>query len=189
MRMMVFVLMLVAGFCISNIAPAAPTVYTGFDVSFAKAALADETLPENQDIILPDVVITRGSAQGIYNIALEDIYNTGSSPAGTAWAFVSNNPSATISATNWENLFFQDWQTALGGSGNLFANILAGNAVLHLVYQDIYLDIRFTEWGVGMNGGGSFAYERSALVPEPGGLVLLSSVLLYAASLGRRLSR
>ena len=188
MRMMVFILMMFAGFCVPNIAPAAPLVYTGFDVSFAKAAFADETLPENQDVILPDVVITRGSSQGIYNIALEDIYNSNSSPAGSAWAFASNNPSGTLSATNWENLFFEDWQTALGGAGNLFENIVASNAVLHLVFQDIYLDIRFTEWGVGMSGGGSFAYERSSLVPEPSCLLLVSSALLCAA-VGRRQSR
>jgi hypothetical protein len=189
MRMMAFVLMLLGGLCFSNIAAGAPTVYTGYDISFAKVAFEDETLPANQDFILPDVIITRGMTRGIFNIAQESAFVDNSSPAGTAWAFDNNNPSATLSATNWENLVFEDWQTALGSAGSLATNILAGNAVLHLVDHDIYLDIRFTEWGVGAGTGGSFAYERSSLIPEPSGLLLISSVLLYSASLRRRQSR
>jgi hypothetical protein len=189
MRMMAFVLTLLGGLCFSNIAMGAPTVFTGYDASFAKAAGADETLPANQDFILPDVVITRGATRGIFNIAQESAFVDNSSPAGTAWAFESNNPMATLSATNWENLVFENWQTALGGAGGLATNILAGNAVLHLVGHDIYLDIRFTEWAAGAGAGGSFAYERSSLVPEPSGLFLVSSALLYTASLRRRQCR
>ena len=44
------------------------------------------------------------------------------------------------------------------GSGQ---NIVVSNAVLFLVLDEIYLDIQFTEWGVGSSAGGSFSYLRA----------------------------
>jgi len=40
------------------------------------------------------------------------------------------------------------------------------DAVLHLITDDIYLDIRFTAWTVGLGGG--FAYDR-AMAPVASG--------------------
>jgi hypothetical protein len=40
-----------------------------------------------------------------------------------------------------------------------------------LISDDIYLDIRFTQWGVTAMAGGSFEYMRA--VPEPATLALL----------------
>ncbi len=166
MRTLSFVAMLIAGMGFASVAPAAPLVYTGYEVSFAKEAFADSTLPENQDSILIGVAITRGDSRGIYNIAQEDSFFDNSSPAGTEWAFVNNNPEATLSATNWAALTFADWQTANGGGGGGPLNTVGQDAVVHLIDQDIYLDIRFTEWGVGTGGGGSFAYDRAAITPS-----------------------
>jgi hypothetical protein len=189
-RTMVFVLVLLAGCGLANIASAAPLVYTGYDVFFAKAAFADVTSPANQDFILPDVVLTRDNTRGIFNIAQESIYTDNSSPAGTTWAFAYNNPMAMLMADNWANLVFEDWQTALGGPGNLSSEILAGNGVVHFVDHDIYIDIRFTQWGIGPGAGGSFAYERSAIIPtpipEPSSLLLATFVMLFAAWLRLR---
>lgn len=159
---------------LSNISFAAPAVYSGYAVSFEKVPGADPYNPANQDIITSDVIISRGSTAGIFNAAVEASFTIGVSPAGTAWAFKNNNPGQTVEATNWPSLTFEDWTTALGGAGNLATNILDGEAVLHLVDRDIYLDIRFTSWGQGFGSGGSFSYERAEvpLVPEPGSLIL-----------------
>ncbi|QDU72561.1 hypothetical protein [Mucisphaera calidilacus] len=143
----------------------AATVFTGFDVVFSKSAFSAET-----DVITSSVAITRGDNQGIYNATAESSYDksTKLAPAGTAWAFGSNNPGETISAANWASLTFEPWAAALGGAGQLLGNITAGPGVLYLADEDVYLDIRFTEWGVV--GGGPFVYERSA-VPEPAGVL------------------
>ena len=116
--------------------------------------------------------ITRGNSGGLYNVAVEEFFTNNSSPTGTRWAFKSNNPGEggnpgpTVTASNAAMLTFNDWQTALGGTGVLATNILDGAAVLHLVAQDIYLDIRFTAWGTTSAVGGSFSYERAEITPS-----------------------
>jgi hypothetical protein len=45
------------------------------------------------------------------------------------------------------------------GSGNLAALILNQAMVLHLINEDIYLSVEFTQWG--QKGAGGFAYTRS----------------------------
>ena len=35
------------------------------------------------------------------------------------------------------------------------------NFVLHLIEEDIYLDVRFLSWTSGNGAGGGFSYERS----------------------------
>jgi hypothetical protein len=154
----------------------APTVYSGFDVSFSKSSFADPFVSPNFDSIVNDVALSRGDTAGILNVAQESSFVTNTSPVGTAWAFKSNNPGKTIAATNWADLTFADWQSSLGGGGNLATAILDGSGVLHLIDADIYLDIRFTAWGVGSPAGGSFAYERAAIipVPEPASLIAIS---------------
>ncbi len=102
------------------------------------------------------------------NFLAESSYS-GSSPAGTLWATALNNPAETIAAANWAALDFTTWTAAYGNSvGN---NILNHNAVVHLVADDVYLDLSFTSYQGGGSGGG-FAYVRSTPVPEPAGCVL-----------------
>jgi hypothetical protein len=149
-----------------------PLVYSGYDAMFEKIGFSDPSAPENQDFIVPGVTITRGSGQGIYNIAVEEFFENneapgGSTPTGTRWAFPYNNPEKTLAATNHGDLSFADWQTAFGGSAaGGPPSTVDQNAVLHLVEQDIYLDIQFTAWGVGSASGGSFAYHRAVITPS-----------------------
>jgi hypothetical protein len=143
-----------------------PLVYSGYDAMFEKTAYADPSAPENQDLILPNIAITRGDARGLYNAAQEEFFADFSSPAGTRWAFPNNNPDKTLAATNYADLTFEDWQTANGGGGGGPPGTVGQSAVLHLVEQDIYLDIQFTAWGVGSVSGGSFAYHRAAMTPS-----------------------
>ncbi len=166
MLMRTWVLALLASAIIANAVQAAPLVYTGHTVSFSKAAFADHTLSANQDRILSDIIITRAESQGIFNIAQEASFGLGMSPLGTAWAFPNNNPMATLSASNWSALTFEDWQTANGGAGGGPPATVDQDAVLYLVDQDIYLDIRFTFWSTGFGTGGGFAYDRAALTPS-----------------------
>ena len=162
---------------------AALSVWTGYDVAFSKAGFADPADSANQDAITSAVALTRGSTRGIFNAVLESSYDKpiNSSPADTEWAFAFGNPSEVLSATNYAALEFDAWRAAHDGEPH---STVGQNAVLHLISEDIYLDIRFTEWG-GAASGGSFAYLRS-VVPEPSSALLVG---LGLAGLAARLRR
>jgi hypothetical protein len=160
---------------------AQPQVWTGLTKSFSKPGGADWTMPEFQDRITPNAWFTRADTAGLFNIAVEDFYDA-SSPADTRWATSINNGSETIGAANWQNLAFTDWTTAYGGMPNVGNNIVGLDAVVHLIVDDIYLDIRFTEWGA-RGGQGLFTYWRA--VPEPGTLSL-GVVAAFAFGLRQR---
>jgi hypothetical protein len=136
-------------------AQAAPQVWSGRTFAFSKAAGANPALAVNQDRIRSNVWITRGSTQGIYNAFSEAGYAHTLSPAGTTWA--------TGDAVNWPSLTFTDWENWAGGFP---PGAVGVNAVVHLVADDIYLDIVFDTWGVGVGGGGAFSYHRAV---EPQG--------------------
>jgi hypothetical protein len=163
------------GVCLSGDAPAA-TVWSGPALSFSKGAADDPTLPAHQDRISDGVWITRGFLQGLYNAALESSYTNGS-PAGTewAWALAGKNAGVELSAANYANLEFSPWVDALG----MFPPGAVGlPGVLHLIEEDVYIDIEITSWGVRE---GSFSYQRST-VPEPGAAALLAAGLAALAA-------
>ena len=170
----------------------AATVGTGPTVEFSKADFADQTLAENQDRITPLVWLTRGVNQGLFNIAQEDAYQQfqGISPAGTLWAFEGLNGNTAsgedFNAENFGALIFDEWASALGGGGGLRFNIVNTPGVVHLVDDDIYLDIVFTEWTP--QSGGGFAYERSSVIPIPAAAWLMASALGLLGFVKRRLA-
>jgi len=137
------------------------TVWTGSPVNFSKAAFANPALPSNQDSLTSNVAFTRGNNAGLYNAVLETLYTSGS-PADTLWAFagLNGNPSTGVTASNFAALTFTTWAASLGGQNNLQSNIVARAGVVHLITDDIYLNITFTSWAGG-NVGGAFSYTRS----------------------------
>jgi hypothetical protein len=129
----------------------AQTIWTGDPITFTKTPGADFTLEENQDRITDDVWITRGNNQGIYNIAVESSYADFLSPVGTEWAIGTTSDIETLEFTDWES-----------ASGSNPPSLVDQEMVLHLTDDDIYIDITFTSWGIGQQGGqGAFSYERS----------------------------
>lgn len=163
--MRTWILALLACVSLSSVSAAEPLVFTGHSVMFSKALGADPLDPANQDLIVPGVALIRGSSAGLFNAAVEQAYASATSPIGTRWAFKNNNGGQEPSADDWATLTFNDWQTSLGGGGNLATNILDGGGVVHLVDQDIYFELRFTAWGVGSGAGGTFTYIRSEITP------------------------
>jgi hypothetical protein len=161
-----------------GVASAVPTIWTGPTITFTKSAATP------QDPLTANVVLTRGSSQGMYNAAMESNFNSSTlvSPAGTEWATAINNPSATITATNWAALSFNDWTHAYGGPGSaLQANITSKNAVVHLITDNVYLNLQFTQF----TSGGAFSYQRSTPVPEPSA-TLLAMIGATSLSFSRR---
>lgn len=125
----------------------AQTIWEGPYITIAKANNADWTLAENQDRITDNIWITRRNAQGIFNIASENFYWTNVSPAGTEWSFGTTE--------NIDDLNFADWRTAVNGSP---PEMIDQPMVLHLIDDDIYIDILFVFWQ--QNSGGGFSYKR-----------------------------
>ena len=165
----------------------AATVWTGTDLSFTKDSFADWTQEANQDRITADTWLTRQDTMGWFNIRTEASYDfqTGQAPANTEWAYDlagNGNDGQLISAANFANLTFEAWKNAV----NFFPpGAVDLPAVLHLISEDIYLDITVTAWG-GPDGG-SFSYTRAAApVPEPSTGVLLVLGFTGFALTGRR---
>jgi hypothetical protein len=145
-------------------------VWDGPPITFTKASFADWTLPENQDRITSNVWLTRADTQGLFNIKVEPGFTHNLSPADTEWGFGTTANFSSLTYTNWES-----W------TGNNPPATIGQNAVLHLIGDDIYLDVKFSAWT--SSGGGGFSYVRStAPVPEPGtlGLCGIPALLIFA---------
>ena len=164
---------------------AAPVFWTGPTLTFSKAASVDPLLPANQDRLTNDVWLTRNDFKGLLNAVLDcDVFGctySDNSPMGTEWATELQNSGATIAATNWAALNFVDWEVAYGDQGLLLNNITSLPAVVHLIADDVYLDLKFTQWGA--HSGGGFTYERSTVLPEPATLWMLAAGILMMCSL------
>ena len=149
-------------------------IWVGSSISFTKPNGSDWTLPVNQDSLSPSVILTRANNKGIFNIESEIKYSNFSSPAGTQWALGS--------ITDINNLAFSDWETTFSSS----MPPLNQSLVLYLVAEDAYVDIIFSSWAGGMNGG--FSYSRSTgtatiSVPLPQTIPTLSEWGLIVLSL------
>ncbi len=147
--------------CVSTAVAGTPAVWSGYDVVFSKAAFADQNDPANQDRLTPNVWFTRAVVQGIYNAAQEEGYQgvggSGPSPVDTEWAFGTTADLGSLTFTTW----------AGAHSGNP-PGLIGQNMVVHLISDDIYVDIRLTSWGVGPGSGGSFSWVRGEGVFCPG---------------------
>ena len=171
-----------------------PIVWSGPSINFTKPDFADWTLPVNQDRLTDDVWLTRRNTRPLFNIAVEEFADEATSPFDTEWAFGPFQPGnpGPITASNFANLVFEPFASALGNSiGN--NAVLAGPGVLHLISNDIYLDIKFESWTQG-GGGGGFSYTRStpveAPIPEPSSAALLIvGVVAWVGAVAARRTR
>jgi hypothetical protein len=157
-----------------------PIVWNGPSITFTKPAFADWTLPANQDRLTNDVWLTRKDTRPLFNILVEEFADPLTSPFDTEWAFGPTQPGnpGSITASNFANLAFAPFVPALDHAVGV--NVVRyGPGVLHLISDDIYLDIKFTSWpaGGGDGTGGGFSYIRStpveAPIPEPSSAALL----------------
>lgn len=128
----------------------AQEIWAGYDVEFSKTDGADWTLPENQDRLTDAVWITRADTQGIFNIVTESSYTKSFSPEDTRWA--------AGTTADLGSLVFDCWECLITRPSVI---TLVGPLVVHLVSEDIYIDIQFTGW-TGGGAGGGFAYIRGA---------------------------
>ncbi len=87
----------------------------------------------------------------MYNIAQESTYTDFVSPVDTEWAFGTTANLSNLTFDSWENTHGSDPLGTIGQS-----------MVLHLITDDIYIDITFDSWSAGRSGGqGGFSYTRT----------------------------
>ena len=124
--------------------------WEGSRITFTKENSADPTDESNQDRITDNVWITRANSGGqIYNIVSETSATSGSSPAGTEWAQGSFD--------NFDSLNFTSFRDACPNQKP--KNVVGVPMVLHLIADDIYIEVEFTSWSQGKQGG--FSYQRT----------------------------
>ena len=138
----------------------AQTIWKGPKMTFTKADNADWNLAANQDRITGNVWIARSDDSGLFNILIDtDAGDTGVSsnpiPTDTEWAYGTTKNYASLTYVNLNTLI-----------GEHFSDIVDGRSmVLHLITDDIYIDIKFLSWTSGIDGDatryGGFSYERS----------------------------
>lgn len=125
----------------------APTVWSGERMTFTKNDGADPSEAQNQDRLTDLVWITRGNNGGqIYNAASETVVNSTTSPSGTAWAVGSIN--------DIDDLEFGPFRSTVRPQ-----DVVGKQLILHLIEDNIYLEVEFISWSNGKAGG--FAYERT----------------------------
>ena len=155
---------LVAAACIFLPAGPAPAaeVWTGPEIVFSRPAKTGPPLPQCEDAVSDSVRLTRAATRGLFNAVSEERYRS-PSPADTEWAWdlAGFNTGLEITAANQANLTFNIWVTAHDKNPPAAVGI---PGVLHLMSEDIYLDIEMMEWADG-GGAGAFAYRRGT----PGG--------------------
>jgi hypothetical protein len=126
----------------------AQDIWPGSAYFFEKDDYADWTQAENQDQMTAAVWLTRADTRGLFNIVLEDEFdNSGyTSPLDTEWAVGDANNWAALSFDTWDNWHGADPSSMLGVP-----------SVVHLISDDIYIDIEMVSWTSGGAGGG-FSY-------------------------------
>jgi len=129
----------------------AATLWTGPLMTYTQPA-PDPTFPTNQDILTAHVSLTRGNpvgggSGGMFNGITETAFTKLVSPADTEWAIGE--------LTNYATLIYSDWTSASGG--NPVHNYPGQQLVVHLISDNIYLSLKYTD----LPAGPGFTYNRS----------------------------
>jgi|GEM_PF-2542080 len=123
-------------------------------VTFSKANNVDPIDAANYDLITETVAIARGNDQGLFNAISQTSYD-GGLVDNTEWHWGSYDQ-ILYPFTNW----YDAVQQSGSGAGDAFPGVMT----LHIIDEDLYFEIEFTEWTCCGDGGG-FTYTRTYL-PE-----------------------
>jgi glucose/arabinose dehydrogenase len=134
----------------------ATTIWNGPDIAFTQAAPYPN--PGDRDQLTPNVALTRTTPAGLgtggmFNGVTESSFTKFVSPADTRWAVGS--------LSNYSTLTYSDWTTT--GAGNPVINLPGQQLVVHLISDDIYLSLKFTN----LPAGPGFSYIRSTPLNVP----------------------
>lgn len=150
---------------VSTTSKADPTFWTGSTTSFSHSpgGPPDQWTSNHTGAdSVNNVWISRGARQALFNAAAEPGWNAGYSPSNTMWV-VASGP-----LTSANTLTYDTFANAVGQPGNSPGRSVGQTFFVHILPDDIYLQLTLTEWG--NNDGGSFSYDRTtpaAVTPPP----------------------
>lgn len=122
-------------------------------VSFDKPGDADPSFAINQDCITPEVCLTRGSKQSIYN-AVDEMGPGMASPSKTEWAL---GRTSEVDPADYDSFS----KAVKGAPKDAIGKVMS----LHIVDTDLYYDLVLTEFG-DSGEGAPVAWKRTrALKP------------------------
>lgn len=128
----------------------AQTVWSTGSYTFTKTA------PFQQDCITPGVCLTRGSQSVLYNEVTENYLdgdgNCDWTPGNTTWAYGNISDWATLTYQNLYDL-----------NGCTPPSMVNQPMVLHIMPDDIYLQLTFSLWAGSSSG--NFTYTRTTQIP------------------------
>ncbi len=134
---------------VSEVDISALTLWEGTSTTFTKENGGDPTLASSQDRISENVWLTRGNEGILFNAVSESVANNTSSPAGTEWAQGTFADLGMMEFTNFRAACPSDKPK----------NVVGIPMVLHLIQDDVYIQLTITSWAQGKLGG--FTYQRS----------------------------
>ncbi len=126
--------------------------FIGRTVEFTKVPYSDWEVVMNQDLITPDLIITRADDQGIYNIATESYYSGSISPYSTLWALGESE--------DLEMSDYDYWRSAVDGNP---PQMLYQTISMYDDLQGNFYDFDFNSWSEAGSGGG-FSYSRNIII-------------------------
>ncbi|TLP79083.1 thrombospondin type 3 repeat-containing protein [Maribacter sp. ACAM166] len=147
---------------IINNVPTLAFIWDGPKIIVEKISNTDWTEAENQDFLTDNVILTRDINKSLFNIAKEASYGEmdHQSPLDTEWARGTTADLGTLNFSPWaDDMSFIEWCPPC------FEN---REFVLHLISDDIYIDVKILSWEEEFRGGG-FSYERSTPSPDEDG--------------------
>ena len=120
-----------------------------------------------QDCITPSVCLTRGDQYPIFNAVLDAAPDSSDRnatiPTGTEWAVGTCD---TVAAADFGPFLSSSYAWSSAVSGPAYLPGVA--SCLHILAEDIYIDLIFTSWTRGTNGGGTggggFSYSRTQVI-------------------------
>jgi hypothetical protein len=123
-------------------------LWSGRNFVFSRPNFANWTQPQYSDHVSPTVWLTRKDTAGLFNIIEESDWSA-TSPAGTEWA--------AGDAVDRVTLTFQPWDAWCAGDP---ANVVGVNAVMHVIAEDLFVEIRLDAWSTDAAGAG-YSYTRA----------------------------
>lgn len=127
------------------------SIWSGEKITFTKEGGVNWLLEANYDQITENVWLTRGDRQGLFNVKYETSFSF-DSPERTLWARGTTD--------DLPDLSFNYFRSTL--SFDIGDEILNTDLVLYIPEEGVFIDIKFTSWESGRDGGeGGFSYERS----------------------------
>jgi len=123
-------------------------IWNSANIDFAKGSGVDWTLEENQDRITNNVWITRKDQGPVFNIFTYSGHS--SSNNDIEWAYGTTANYSTLT-------YYTDIKDLTDSS---MPSIVDKDVVLHLLVDNIYLDMVFSSWG--SDDGGTFSYTRAS---------------------------